>query len=214
MSVVGDLVRLIRHSFNLKATNFFFLLNFNKLCEIQLSSTFRLVSLIEMSCVWWFLYLICLHHWLEIGSLHLRATEYAIRLYTGAVCSVVVTRLYLDPQGRWFDPRCGHDKICTAVGPLSKALNPSLLQGVCLLLSLINCKLLWIKASAKWHVIYDEAYCSHCIMLLDISFPRAFEHIPKHGKAQEEAKGRKAVGLGLVLYGGHLLGPLSKNKQC
>ena len=46
---------------------------------------------------------------------------------------------------RWFDPWCGHDKICTAVGPLSKALNPTLLQGVCLLLSLINCKSLWIK---------------------------------------------------------------------
>ena len=33
-----------------------------------------------------------------------------------------------------------------SVGPLSKALNPTLLQGVCLLLSLINCKSLWIKA--------------------------------------------------------------------
>ena len=63
--------------------------------------------------------------------------------------SVVVKLLDLDPQGRWFDPWCGHDKICTAVGPLSKALNPTLLQGVCLLLSLINCKLLWIKVSAK-----------------------------------------------------------------
>ena len=29
--------------------------------------------------------------------------------------------------------------ICTAVGPLSKALNPTLLQGVCLLLSLMTC---------------------------------------------------------------------------
>ena len=35
----------------------------------------------------------------------------------GADCSVVVKLLDLDPQGRWFDPRCGHDKICTAVGP-------------------------------------------------------------------------------------------------
>ena len=43
--------------------------------------------------------------------------------------SVVVKLLDLDPQGRWFDPWCGHDKICTAVGPLSKALNPTLLQG-------------------------------------------------------------------------------------
>ena len=48
---------------------------------------------------------------------------------------------------------CGHDKICTAVGPLSKALNPTLLQGVCLLRSRINCKSLWIKASAKLYVM-------------------------------------------------------------
>ena len=61
-------------------------------------------------------------------------------------CSVAVKLMDLDPQGRWFDPWCGQDKICTAVGPLSKALNPTLLQGVCLLLSLINCKSLWIKA--------------------------------------------------------------------
>ena len=53
-----------------------------------------------------------------------------------------------------FDPNSCHDKICAAVGPLSKALNPTLLQGVCLLLSLINCKSLWIKASAKLHIIY------------------------------------------------------------
>ena len=62
-------------------------------------------------------------------------------------CRVVVKVLDLDPQGWWFDPWCGHNK--TAVGPLSKALNPTLLQGICLLLSLINCTLLWIKASAK-----------------------------------------------------------------
>ena len=71
----------------------------------------------------------------------------AVRILSA--CSVAVKLLDLDPQGRWFDPWCGHDKICTAVGPLSKALNPALLQGVCLLLSLINCKSLWIKASAK-----------------------------------------------------------------
>ena len=47
----------------------------------------------------------------------------------GAACGVVVKLLDLDPQGRWFDPWCGHGKICTAVGPLSKALNPTLLQG-------------------------------------------------------------------------------------
>ena len=66
-----------------------------------------------------------------------------------AACSLAVKLMGLDPQGRWFDPWCGRDKICTAVGPLRKALNPTLLQGVCLLLSLIYCKSLWIKASAK-----------------------------------------------------------------
>ena len=64
----------------------------------------------------------------------------------GSACSVVVKLMDLDPQGQWFDPWCGHDKIRTAVGPLSKALNPTLLQGVGLLL---NCESLWIKASAK-----------------------------------------------------------------
>ena len=65
-----------------------------------------------------------------------------------AACSVVV-----GPSRSWFDPWCGHDKICAAVGPLSRALNPTLFQGVCLLLSEMNCKSLWIKASAKWHVM-------------------------------------------------------------
>ena len=44
-----------------------------------------------------------------------------------AACSVVVKLMDLDPQGRWFNPWCGRDHICTAVGPLSKALNPTLL---------------------------------------------------------------------------------------
>ena len=34
-----------------------------------------------------------------------------------------------DPEGWWFKPRCSHDKIHAAVGPLNKALNPTLLQG-------------------------------------------------------------------------------------
>ena len=67
----------------------------------------------------------------------------------GSACSILVKLMDLDPQERWFDPWCGQDRICTAAGPLSMALNPTLLQGVCLLLSLINCKSLWIKASAK-----------------------------------------------------------------
>ena len=66
-----------------------------------------------------------------------------------AACSVVAKLLDLDLQGRWLNPWCGHSKISTAVGPLSKALIPTLLQGVCLLLSLINCKSLWIK-SVSW----------------------------------------------------------------
>ena len=33
-----------------------------------------------------------------------------------------------DPEGRWFKPRGSQDKIRAAVGPLSKALNPILLQ--------------------------------------------------------------------------------------
>ena len=58
---------------------------------------------------------------------------YIIHKYRAA-CSTVVKVLDLNPQGRWFNSgQCGHDKICTAVGPLSKALNPTLLQGVCLL---------------------------------------------------------------------------------
>ena len=52
----------------------------------------------------------------------------------------MIKLLASDLQGRWFDHWCGHDQICTTVGPLNKALNPILLQGVCLLLSLINCK--------------------------------------------------------------------------
>ena len=90
-------------------------------------------------------------------------------IHTGATCSIVVKVLHLHPQGRWFDPWCGQDKICTAVGPLSKALNPTLLQGVCLLLSLINCKSLWIKASAKLHdIVFQCIYPIIYVSLLII----------------------------------------------
>ena len=51
---------------------------------------------------------------------------------TGAACSVVVKLLDLDPQDQWLDPWCGHDKICTTVGPLSKAPNPTLGYVSCL----------------------------------------------------------------------------------
>ena len=84
-------------------------------------------------------------HNLASIALLLEANSYQVPLqkvlHPGAACSVAVKLLDLDPQGRWFDP--------PAVGPLSKALNPTLLQGECLLLSLINCKSLWIKASDK-----------------------------------------------------------------
>ena len=65
--------------------------------------------------------------------------------FSGAACSVVFML-------RWFNPWYGHDKICTAVGPLSKTLNPILLQGVCLLLRLIRCLSFWMKTSIKLHV--------------------------------------------------------------
>ena len=54
--------------------------------------------------------------------------NYSVCHYT-AVFYIVVKLLDLDPQGLLFGPWCGHSKICTAVGPLSKALNPTLLQG-------------------------------------------------------------------------------------
>ena len=98
-----------------------------------------------------------------------RFTSFSIILLqyaTGAACSVVVKLMDLDPQGWWF---LSHDKICTAVGPLSKALNPTLLQSICLLFSLINCKSLWTKASAKSHVMTCNVmlYCSlHSHMII------------------------------------------------
>ena len=82
---------------------------------------------------------------------HTNGLIYEVQLYImyGAACSVAVKLLDLDPHGRWFDSWCGHYEIHTAVGPLSKALNSTLLHGECLLLSLINCKSLWRKASAE-----------------------------------------------------------------
>ena len=77
------------------------------------------------------------------ASSHIRITEQG---YVSDLINDTILKLVSEA---WFDPWCGHDKICAAVGPLRKALNPTLLQGVCLLLSLINCKSLWIKASAK-----------------------------------------------------------------
>ena len=47
--------------------------------------------------------------------------QYCLVVVEGAACSVVVKLMDLDPQGRWFDPWWGQDKICPAVGPLSKA---------------------------------------------------------------------------------------------
>ena len=49
-----------------------------------------------------------------------------LKVLTGAARSVVIKLLDLYPQGWWFIPWCGRDKIRTTVGPLSKALNPAL----------------------------------------------------------------------------------------
>ena len=111
-------------------------------------------------------------HWISLGPTHMSTCGSwgltTLKTYLHHCCRCIWSGrfcfCYLDPQGRWFDPWCGHDKICTAVVPLSKALNPTLLQGVCLLLSLINCKSLWIKASAKWHVMWAIFSC--CILTL------------------------------------------------
>ena len=43
-------------------------------------------------------------------------------------CSLVAKVHDWDPEGWWFKPQCSHDKIHAAVGPLSKALNATLLQ--------------------------------------------------------------------------------------
>ena len=47
----------------------------------------------------------------------------------GAACSLALKLLHLDTQGGRFNPWCGHDKIRTAVGPSSEALNPTSLRG-------------------------------------------------------------------------------------
>ena len=44
-------------------------------------------------------------------------------------CSLVAKVHDWDREGWWFKPRCSHNKISAAVEPLSKALNPTLLQG-------------------------------------------------------------------------------------
>ena len=82
------------------------------------------------------------HNW------HLRK---GVKQVYRAACSVVGNLLDLDPQGRWFDPWCGHDKICTA----AQLLTPQWPEGGCLLLSLINCTSLWIKV-AKCNVMSNR----------------------------------------------------------
>ena len=44
---------------------------------------------------------------------------------------VVLVAEVLDwvPEGWWFKPRRSHNTVSAAVGPLSKVLNPTLLQG-------------------------------------------------------------------------------------
>ena len=55
--------------------------------------------------------------------------ETTLRLSKGVARSVAVKLLDWEPQGRRFNPWCGHDKIRTAVRPLSKALNPGLVKS-------------------------------------------------------------------------------------
>ena len=49
---------------------------------------------------------------------------------SGPACRLVAKVHDWDLEGRWLKPWCSHDKICPALRPLSKALNPTLLQGV------------------------------------------------------------------------------------
>ena len=65
-----------------------------------------------------------------------------------------------DLKGYWFKPQCSHDKISAAVGPLSKAFNPTLLQGGWPPLSLINCKSLWIDYSCGVYACVCVFVCS------------------------------------------------------
>ena len=47
----------------------------------------------------------------------------------GAAYHLVAKLFDWDPEGWWFEPQCNNNKIRAVVGPLSKALNPTLLQG-------------------------------------------------------------------------------------
>ena len=57
-------------------------------------------------------------HTLSQTHTHIHTRAHTHTQGSQAASSVVVKLLDLDPQGRWFDPWCGHDKICGAVGPL------------------------------------------------------------------------------------------------
>ncbi|XP_061089347.1 uncharacterized protein LOC133123092 [Conger conger] len=61
----------------------------------------------------------------ENSSISGCAIEFQTLAGDRVACSVVVEEHDWDPQGRRFDPRSSHSKIRTAVGPLSKALNPA-----------------------------------------------------------------------------------------
>ena len=56
-------------------------------------------------------------------------TQTGMKGLTRAACSLVPNVHDWDLEGWWFKPHCSHDKISAAVEPLSKALNPKLLQG-------------------------------------------------------------------------------------
>ena len=51
-------------------------------------------------------------------------------MYLGSLLYILVPKVReWDQEVWWFEPWCSQEKCCTAVGPLSKAFNPALLQG-------------------------------------------------------------------------------------
>ena len=85
----------------------------------------------------------------------------------------MVKLLDLDPQSQWFDPWCSHDKICTAVGPFSKALNPTLLQGY------VSCLV--------WSVVGGGSYHQGVATGLERVEADAEEHYGREGVVVDEA---------------------------
>lgn len=98
------------------------------LCTTDFSSLWNTLWLSRADC-----YTVCdtlsgahLTLWLSVA---LSETHYDcpwIYWYVGAACRFVATLHDWDPDVLCIKPHFSHNKICTAVGPLSKALNPVL----------------------------------------------------------------------------------------